>query len=59
MTSTLVVAGLAVVLAAVAMAFLWQERRRRPEPVVVYGVEDALDWVTARLSPENGRPAGA
>lgn len=50
-TSTLVAATLTVVLAAVAVAFWWQERRQRPEPVVVYGVEDALDWIVPRLSP--------
>ncbi len=50
-TSTIVAAGLAAALLGVAVAFLWQERRNRPEPVVVYGVEDAIDWVMPRLSP--------
>jgi hypothetical protein len=39
-------------LIAVGVAFWWQERRQVPEREVVYGVEDALDYVMARLSPE-------
>jgi hypothetical protein len=50
-TSTIVAVGLAAALFGIALAFLWQERRNRPEPVVVYGVEDAIDWVMAHLSP--------
>ncbi len=39
-------------LLGVAVAFWWQERRRMPEREVIYGVEDALGYVTDRLSDE-------
>lgn len=39
-------------LLGVAVAFWWQERRRMPEREVIYGVEDALRYVTDRLSDE-------
>lgn len=45
----LVMVGL---LLGVAVAFWWQERRRLPEHAVIYGVEDALEFVVDRLSPE-------
>jgi hypothetical protein len=38
-------------LIAVAVAFSWQERRGHSEQLVVYSVEDALEYVMARLSP--------
>jgi hypothetical protein len=49
-----VLIGVALVGAVVivALAFGWQERRRAPEAVAIYGVEDALDFVMARLSEE-------
>jgi len=40
---------------AVAVAFAWQERRRLPDRAVVYGIEDALDFVVRRLSPETAK----
>lgn len=39
-------------LIGVGFAFWWQERRRQPEGEVIYGVEDALDYVVTRLSPD-------
>jgi hypothetical protein len=57
-TSTIVAAGLAAALIVIALAFLWQERRTRPEPVVVYGVEDAIDWVMPHLSPATASRLG-
>ncbi len=38
-------------LIAVAVAFFWQERRKTPGTEVVYGVEEALEFVMSRLSP--------
>ena len=37
---------------AVGVAFWWQEQRRLPEREVVYGIEEAHDWVMARLSAD-------
>lgn len=39
-------------LLSVGFAFWWQERGPSPEREIVYGVEDALDFVMARLSNE-------
>lgn len=51
MPSSIVVAlVLLVVLGTIAGAFAWQERARLPERSIVYGAEDAVAWVTARLS---------
>ena len=36
-------------LAVFAAAMLWQERRGVPERAVVYGVEDSIEFVYARL----------
>ncbi len=38
-------------LIAVGVAFWWQEKARSPDREVVYGIEDALDYVMGRLSP--------
>ncbi len=38
-------------LVAVAIAFSWQERSSHSEQLVVYSVEDALEYVVVRLSP--------
>ncbi len=48
----LVAAGLLAALVTVALAFLWQERRRPPEDAVIYGVEDAIAFVRGRLRPQ-------
>lgn len=50
MTAVLVAVVLLLLLAVVAGAFAWQERNRTPEPMVIYGVEDALEYVYPRLS---------
>jgi hypothetical protein len=42
---------LLALLIAVAVAFSWQERRSHREQLVVYSVEDALQYVMAQLSP--------
>ena len=39
-------------LLSVGLAFWWQERSPSPNREIVYGVEDALDFVMARLSDE-------
>lgn len=43
---------LAVVFTIVAIAFAWQERRVGAADVTIYSVEDSIDYVTPRLSPE-------
>ncbi len=49
-----VLAGaLVLVLIVVAAAFAWQEGRPSRGPAIVYGVEDALAFVMARLSDES------
>lgn len=50
MDTLLIGAALVGAVVVVALAFGWQERRRVPEPVAIYGVEDALDFVMGRLS---------
>jgi hypothetical protein len=45
-------------LLSVAFAFWWQERTQFNEREVVYGVEDALAFVMARLGDESRRVAG-
>lgn len=49
-----VVVVLGCVLVAVAVVMLWQERHPAPEPegAIVYGVEDALEFVWSGLAPE-------
>lgn len=41
-----------LVLAFVAAAFAWQERAPLPQRSIVYGTDEAVAFVTARLSPE-------
>ena len=36
----------------VAGAFAWQEQRSRAEDVSVYSVEDSIEYVVGRLSPD-------
>jgi hypothetical protein len=43
--------GLLMLLVAIAGAFYWQERRFVDRGVAVYGVEDAIAFVSERLSP--------
>ena len=43
--------ALLLVFGVVAAAFAWQERSRLPQRSVIYGAEDAVDYVMARLSP--------
>lgn len=43
---------LLVVLVVVAAAFAWQERARLPQRSIVYGTDEAVAFVTARLSPD-------
>ncbi len=42
--------GLLVLLGVIAAAFWWQERRRQPDRAVVYGMDEAVEYVTERLS---------
>lgn len=53
MGSVIVAIASLALLVAVAFAFWWQENHRTPEREVVYGVEDALDFVMARLSEKS------
>ena len=54
LVTALIVASVALVLLIVlGVALLWQERRGDPDPTVVYGVEDSIEWVIAGLSPES------
>lgn len=53
-TSTIVALGLLVLLVGIGLAFAWQESKPSPDPVVVYGTEDALDFIMARLSERTG-----
>lgn len=52
MEAEIAAALLVALLVGVAAAFYWQERRTFDDGVAVYGVEDSLEYVTARLSPE-------
>lgn len=52
MSSGWVALILLVVFVTVAAAFAWQERARLPERSVIYGADDAVAFVTARLSGE-------
>lgn len=45
--------GLLAVLLGIGVAFAWQERRPADEPAVVYGVEDAIEFVMGGLSDES------
>jgi hypothetical protein len=56
MLAVVVLVVMGGVLLAVGLAFAWQEARPTPEKAVVYGVEDALEYVYPRLS-EAGRAA--
>lgn len=52
MTSGWVAIVMLLVFVAVAAAFAWQERARLPERSFIYGSDDAVSYVTARLSDE-------
>ena len=49
MPSFVVALVLLVVILAVGLAFGWQGIRAAPEGIVIYGVEDALEFVYSRL----------
>lgn len=49
---------LLVALVAVAAAFAWQERAALPQRSIVYGTDDAVVFVTSRLSPETAGRLG-
>lgn len=51
MGSLILALVLFALLVAVAVAFSWQERKSESEHVVIYSVEDALEFVMDRLSP--------
>ena len=51
MSSGWVALVLLIVFVIVAAAFSWQERANLPQRSFVYGAEDAVRYVTARLSP--------
>ena len=53
MSSGWVALILLLVFVIVAAAFAWQERARLPQRTVIYGADDAVAYVTARLSPES------
>jgi hypothetical protein len=44
-------AGLLIVAALIALAFSWQGSLRLRERAVTYGIEDAVEFITGRLSP--------
>lgn len=50
MTAVILVVVLTSLLIAVGLAFAWQESHAVPESAVVYGVDDAIDYVYPRLS---------
>lgn len=58
MSSGWVALVLLLVFVLVAAAFAWQERARLPERSVVYGTDDAVAYVTARLSPKASERLG-
>ena len=45
----MILLGLLLIL---GIAVAWQEVRSDPEDIAIYGVEDSIEWVVARLSPE-------
>ena len=49
-TSTIVAVGLLLLLVGVGLAFAWQERAPAPELAVIYGTEDALEFIMVRLN---------
>ncbi len=58
MQPVLLAGALVIVLVVVALAFAWQERRPPGDDAVIYGVEDALAFVMARLSDESAALVG-
>ena len=42
--------GLLVLLGVIAGLFWWQDLRRRPDRAVVYGMDESVEYITARLS---------
>jgi hypothetical protein len=58
MSSGWVALMLLLVFVLVAAAFAWQERARLPERSVVYGTDDAVAYVTARLTPSTAERLG-
>ncbi len=52
MTAVIVAVIGFVLLFALALAVAWQERRRDPQRTVTYGVEESIEFVRDRLSPE-------
>jgi hypothetical protein len=49
---------LLVLLLSVGLGLLWQERRRTPELAVIYGEEDSIEFIMARLSDDAGSRLG-
>jgi hypothetical protein len=41
--------GLLVLLGIIAGLFWWQDLRRRPDRAVVYGMDESVEYITARL----------
>ena len=52
MGSVIVALVLLAVLLAIGVAFAWQDTRDVPEEAVIYGVEDAIEFVYPRLTAE-------
>ncbi len=52
MTVILVTVALAAILVGIGLAYAWQQASGDRAPGVVYGVEDALEYVYARLDDE-------
>ncbi len=55
MTSGILLALLALLLAALAAGFAWQERRSLDDDALVYSVEDSIRYVIGRLTPETAQ----
>lgn len=51
-TAVVVALVLLAVLISVGVAFAWQETRAAPEATVIYGVEEALEYVYPRLTEQ-------
>lgn len=51
-TSTIVAIGLLLLLVGIGLAFAWQERAPAREAAVIYGTEDALEFVMAGIGEE-------
>jgi hypothetical protein len=54
MTAVIVAVVALVLLLSVGIGLLWQEHRRNPEKAVIYGEEDSIEFIMARLSNDAG-----